>query len=186
MAQPNLLPLVPDRACGGCVACCQFLPISVPELEKPANLLCRHCVEGGCGIYERRPEKPCRVWHCGWRHMAKLGEEWRPDISGVIIRIDVPGVVLLVIGDPDEVLRREAFATLVAASIAAGNEVFLEFPGPPGFFPSKSSLNAPLAEGITRRDLALVQRAMIAIKDEVFATHVWERDGLTMRSVFGP
>jgi hypothetical protein len=118
--------------------------------------------------------------------MAKLGDAWRPDISGVIIRIDVPGVVLLVIGDPDEVLKRQDFATLVAASIADGHEVFLEFPGPPGFFPSKTSLNAPLAEGLARRDLALVQRTMLEIKDDVFATNKWERDGLTMRSIFDP
>jgi hypothetical protein len=90
-----------------------------------------------------------------------------------------------VIGDPDEVLRRADFATLIAASIAAGQEVFLEFPGPPGSFPSKDSLNAPLAEGLARRDLALVQRTLLAIKDEVFASNPWEPDGLTMRSAFG-
>ena len=117
--------------------------------------------------------------------MAKLGDAWRPDISGVIIRIDVPGVVLLVIGDPDKVLRRQDFATLAAASIADGHEVFLEFPGPPGFFPSKTSLNEPLAVGMARRDLGLVQRGMLAIKDEVFATNKWERDGLKMRSIYG-
>ena len=186
MAHPGLMPLVANRACGGCTACCQFLGIATSDLEKPANVLCLHCVSDGCGIYERRPEVPCRVWHCGWRHMATLGEEWRPDVSGVMIRVDVPGLALLVIGDPDEVLRRTDFATLVAASISAGHDVFLEFPGPPGFYPSKDSLNARLAEGLSRRDLASVRRTLLMIRDEVFARNEWQRDRLTMRSAFGP
>ena len=69
-------------------------------------------------------------------------------------RLEITGktpFVLLVIGDPDKVLRRLDFATLVGASMADGHEVFLEFPGHPGFFPSKTSLNAPLAEGMRRR-----------------------------------
>ena len=185
MAHPGLMPLVPNRACGGCTACCRFLGISTKDLEKPTNVLCQHGTTGGCSIYERRPEVPCRVWHCGWRHMATLGEEWRPDLSGVMIRIDVPGIALLVTGDPDMVLRRTDFATLVAASISAGHEVFLEFPGPPGFYPSKDSLNAPLADGLARRDLASVRRTLLRIKDGVFAKNEWQRDRMTIRSSIG-
>ena len=31
----------------------------------------------------------CRTYHCGWRALGQLGEEWRPDKSGVLIDFQV-------------------------------------------------------------------------------------------------
>lgn len=70
------------RTCGDCTLCCQVLDI--PELAKPAGRLCVHA-NAGCTIYPDRP-KPCRTFTCGWLATPGLGEAWRPDIAGFLVR----------------------------------------------------------------------------------------------------
>lgn len=79
--------LVPDRQCGDCVACCKILEISQPELTKAADVLCSHCKDGGCGIYENRP-MVCRTWYCLWRRIDAMPDEARPDRANVVASID--------------------------------------------------------------------------------------------------
>lgn len=76
------LPLAPRRECGDCVACCELLYVN--DLQKPAGTSCKHCTSKGCGIYATRPAV-CREWFCGWRRVAGLAEELRPDRSGILI-----------------------------------------------------------------------------------------------------
>lgn len=78
--------LAPGRECGDCVACCKFPAIDVPELRKPADVLCPHNTGRGCSIYEQRPQ-PCRTWHCLWRRIAAMPDEARPDRVGVVFEI---------------------------------------------------------------------------------------------------
>jgi len=78
--------LVKDRECGNCTACCVELIIQDPELVKLPGVKCRHLNKtGGCSIYQTRP-KTCREWFCMWRFLPLLGEDWRPDKSGVLIK----------------------------------------------------------------------------------------------------
>ncbi len=73
-----------SKSCGSCSLCCQVLEI--PELAKPAGQVCVHVVAGrGCGVYADRPA-PCRTFTCGWLATAALGEVWRPDVAGFLIR----------------------------------------------------------------------------------------------------
>ncbi|HEY0267257.1 MAG TPA: YkgJ family cysteine cluster protein [Rhizomicrobium sp.] len=74
----------PERGCGPCNACCEHLKIDHPELQKPAGALCGHYGRGGCGIYEHRPSV-CQAFFCGWRQLDFLGEDWRPDNSGILM-----------------------------------------------------------------------------------------------------
>jgi len=81
--------LVPDRQCGECMVCCEYMPISTPGLVKPAEVLCHHCVVNqGCSNYETRPNV-CRTWHCLWRRDAAMPDELRPDRSGMIFSLIV-------------------------------------------------------------------------------------------------
>src|SRR4051794_7261750 len=75
--------LVAGRACGECVACCKVF--HVPQLDKPADVLCRHAagVGGGCSIYATRPDA-CRAYFCLWRRIGALSETARPDRLGII------------------------------------------------------------------------------------------------------
>ena len=75
---------LPGRACRGCKACCIQVPVAGHELNKPANVRCRHLTSKGCGIYSRRPE-PCRVWSCRWLFDPLTAGMRRPDHAGYVI-----------------------------------------------------------------------------------------------------
>src|SRR5512138_2208001 len=84
--------LVPGRECGACTACCTHLKIDTPELQKFAGSDCEHLLpQRGCGIYERRPPI-CRGFHCAWRQLRVMPEDWRPDLSGVLVVVTSEGV----------------------------------------------------------------------------------------------
>ncbi|MCW6536675.1 YkgJ family cysteine cluster protein [Sphingomonas lycopersici] len=80
-------PVLADRECGGCVACCTVLTVDTPEFKKPAGTPCAHLVPGGCGIHETRPPI-CRTWFCAWRRIASLPDEARPDRSGLLVSLN--------------------------------------------------------------------------------------------------
>jgi hypothetical protein len=161
MAEDDL-PLVAGRDCGGCTACCVDLKIEDPALAKPAGETCRHCTGDGCGIYDRRP-MVCQAFQCGWRRLPWLGDAWRPDRSGILIRSldpaeacpDDPAADLALSFD----LRRadrgligmalaEACATLIDAEVAT----FLTVPGAPGAEAGRIELNVPLGPAVAARD----------------------------------
>ena len=84
---------VPGRDCGDCTICCEYLKVDIPQLQKPAGMRCPNCIiNKGCAIYETRPQL-CRDWLSGWRVARAFGDEWRPDLSGVLVEFeddDVP------------------------------------------------------------------------------------------------
>lgn len=66
----------------------------VPELKKPAGLLCEHCSKGnGCSIYTERPTS-CRGFECLWLQGVT---EVRPDKAGYMLEKlpNVPVVIAL-------------------------------------------------------------------------------------------
>jgi hypothetical protein len=116
------------------------LKIDVPELHKKAHVPCQHLSASGCGIYAKRPSV-CREFLCGWRLFEELGDDWRPDLSGVLAMRTAPselpaawrgapyGVHLVVIGGETAVMR-PAFAEYVAQLLARGVPVFLSSASP--------------------------------------------------------
>jgi hypothetical protein len=128
------------RACGPCTVCCVALKIDTPELRKKARVPCRHLTQSGCGIYAGRPAI-CREFLCGWRLFEELGDDWRPDLSGVLALRNAPdelpkawrgapyGVHLVVIGGEAAILR-PAFAVYVARLMARGIPVLLSAASP--------------------------------------------------------
>lgn len=74
---------VPGRACGTCTLCCKVLAIT--ELNKPAGVWCTHCKPGaGCGIYADRPPS-CGFFDCAYLVRADVGEEWKPNVSRMVL-----------------------------------------------------------------------------------------------------
>lgn len=85
------------RSCNTCTLCCR-LP-EIDELSKPANAWCVNCVEGkGCTIYADRPTL-CRDFLCLWMTDARLGPEWDPATSHMMVYAQ--GRQLTVLVDPD-------------------------------------------------------------------------------------
>jgi hypothetical protein len=71
--------------CGNCTLCCFILGVDTPDLTKPPDTKCRHCVASkGCTIYERRPAL-CRAFHCQWLTDPSLGDLWYPLTARIVI-----------------------------------------------------------------------------------------------------
>jgi hypothetical protein len=80
-------PVLADRACGDCTACCTVLTVDTPDFSKPAETPCVHLGAHGCGIHAERPAI-CRSWFCGWRRVVDLPDEARPDRSGLLVSLN--------------------------------------------------------------------------------------------------
>jgi hypothetical protein len=80
-------PVLADRVCGECMACCTILTVNTPEFKKPAGTPCEHLTSNGCGIHAVRPPI-CRSWFCAWRRVASMPDEARPDRSGLLVSLN--------------------------------------------------------------------------------------------------
>jgi hypothetical protein len=155
--------LVPGRECGACVACCVALSIDDPLLRKPAGIACAQCGPGGCAIYEARPEV-CRRFQCGWRRLPFLGDDLRPDRSGVLVRVvqgaDGCGNVLEFVMLDRSKLGRPGLAEAIGAAVQARIVSYLVLPGAVDAPATRRLLNAVLERPVGRRDRAAVMRAL--------------------------
>lgn len=179
----SLVPLE-GRDCNGCTACCSFPPIRTDKLQKPANTLCPHCVEGqGCMVYSVRPTV-CRGFFCGWFFMPELGPEWHPKESGVVLRSESfeDDTVTLLILELTSFLVSEAFAGMVGAWIEAGIGVEFERLGPAGHLPAKMRINELLEEAVAARDLREMQKLFAWSLAHIERTHVWEADNMPLHT----
>lgn len=175
------LPLLPDRDCGGCVECCRFIPLDLPELAKPTGELCAYCVDGaGCGVHAIRPQT-CRTWFCVWR-MVELSDDWRPDRSGVIVRPDgltTGEITLYVVRDTDFLRSDDLFRTL-AGWIDNGIVLALSRPGPMGTLPVRAVVTDYLGPALGSGDRAMFDLLLRNALDSLDG-HDWQADGVTAR-----
>jgi len=157
--------LVAGRHCGECTVCCITTHIDTAEFQKPPGIRCPHlCAEGGCSIYESR-YAACRTYHCGWRYLGFLSDNWRPDRSGVLLAFTPPdelpkgyttGVSLILVARPPGGFAR-ALYHYVTRLIADGVHVMLAVPGPPGEYPSVAILSDGLRGAASRNDYAPIE-----------------------------
>lgn len=142
-------PLVPSRGCGDCTVCCVVPAIDHEEIQKHAGVRCPHAGQG-CAIYETRPT-PCREFFCAWRFIAGLGDEWRPDRSGILLWPDtreengkkVPTVTVTLLRNEQANLASLPLIKFIAANILEGRSLYLAKPGSPGLRPLRVQLNSP-------------------------------------------
>ena len=141
--------------------CCVVPYIDAPDLKKKPGIVCPNCVAAGCAIYEARP-KQCGAYHCAWRQLGWLGDDWRPDISGVLIDFHDegipqyyrrPGLRLTIVGPPETVLKM-GFLSFVDQMLSQSVPLFLCVQGPPGFHPAVTFLNASLQSPTSPHGLA--------------------------------
>jgi uncharacterized cysteine cluster protein YcgN (CxxCxxCC family) len=160
VSAPSTLQLVKDRSCGPCAACCIHLSIDDPALKKAADVVCPNydTRAKGCSIYADRPAA-CRTFYCAWRLLPELGNDWRPDICGILIRLnrtpDGDEVYFKLIGGLS-VIANPNLAMVVAGMIAAGVKAHLVLQGTPELEPATIPLNASLEPAIRTRDMAAV------------------------------
>jgi Fe-S-cluster containining protein len=128
------------------------------ELQKLPGHPCPNLLGGGgCGIYDRRPGT-CQTFHCGWRRLKWVGEQLRPDKSGVLVKIvqeagaNVVEFALLT----RAALNAEGLAEAVAAAVRAEVPTYLLVPGPPGLSATRLALNEALRLPVLKRDKAAI------------------------------
>jgi len=117
------------RDCGGCTACCQGWVADEKMGLSPGNA-CRHLTAAGCGIYETRPEHPCRAFRCAWlRKEIGLDTSMRPDRAGVIVfGIDFEGTRVLRAIPTGEKIPEESLRKVCDAARTANRPlIFSEF-----------------------------------------------------------
>jgi hypothetical protein len=133
------MTLIPGRECGGCTVCCVVPTIDTPEIQKVSRARCRHCVSGGCAIYDKRPQI-CRTYYCAWRTVDIFDEDWRPDKSGVLAMVEterIPksfelstGINLMLVGDANHIIRQDWFQDFIVVGVMNSVPLFLALPGP--------------------------------------------------------
>jgi len=153
--------LVPDRECGECTVCCQYLSIDSPGIVKLPNVPCENLMEcGGCNIYENWPDV-CNEWFCAWRNMPNLGDEWRPDKMGVLIefsREDFPEPFSGKVGyrftilDKQKLSTNKALVLFIGKQISIGVPCLLSYGTDAGVVPSTAFLNFALDKAVKARN----------------------------------
>lgn len=157
---------VEDSACGGCTVCCVVPPVRSASFSKTAGVSCVHRRDGeGCAIHAARPEV-CRDWYCGFRALAFLGAEWRPDRCGILVvqeEADIPpafsrrqGLKLIAFRQADD-LAAPFVVDMIAGLVFGRVPTFVAVPGPVGHHGAKALINGALFAAAERRDRPFIQ-----------------------------
>ena len=76
------------KECGTCTRCCEgYLTADINGQKIGNGKSCIFVQIGkGCGDYENRPKDPCRDFKCSWLEIEDMPNEFKPEISGVIMQ----------------------------------------------------------------------------------------------------
>jgi hypothetical protein len=117
----------------------------------------------------------CRTYYCGWWRIPELGEDWRPDKSGVIIgtRSDIPVASELKTGwqfnvfGGDVAIRRVGFVEMITSLVTRGVPVMLSVSGPMGTPCEAAVINDVLADAVKKNDLRGVLAILLQLQGEL-------------------
>ncbi len=81
------LPLIIKKSCGSCTKCCEgWLSADIKGHSMYPGKPCFFVEIGkGCTIYKDRPKNPCVEFSCAWKEIEDMPENFKPEISGVIM-----------------------------------------------------------------------------------------------------
>lgn len=118
-----------------------------------------------------------------WRMSDALGDEWRPDRSGIIVEIvtddlpegfTLPGLRFTLLRSTSDLLW-PPFVELVTRAVAIGQPVFLCLTGPAGHRTARSFLNVPaFVDAVDSGDRVAIRRCLRRA-GECLEMHHWER-----------
>jgi hypothetical protein len=90
--------------------------------------------------------------------MDGLDSAWRPDLCGILLRLESDGALVLQPLQSNESLLSEMSMKLIGACVEGGIAVYLSIPGKPGHTNVKLHLNAAMASAVSKRDLTLARQ----------------------------
>jgi hypothetical protein len=111
----------PGKSCGDCTLCCKVMQIAA--LGKAAGAWCGHCrIGAGCKIHAAKPGE-CGDFFCGYLQDPRLGEEWRPSKSKIVLVAELGGRRIAAHVDPQrpDAWRQEPYYSQLKAWAASGD-----------------------------------------------------------------
>lgn len=77
-----------SKSCGTCQKCCDGTYVGVINGHLMGNgKPCFYLTKDGCGIYEDRPELPCKIFKCLWLEYEDVPDYMKPEVSNVLTDI---------------------------------------------------------------------------------------------------
>ena len=125
---------------------------------------------------------------CGWRRLAGLPADWRPDQSDILVieeenkqpQFEALGLALLLVGNPLKTIRRPDFIDFVIRNVRTV-ALYLMLPGSGGVMVRRRQLNTPPILEAAAKSRADMKTALeMALKQlQAFPTevHVMENTG---------
>jgi hypothetical protein len=95
--------------------------------------------------------------------MAQLGDDWRPDRSGILLRSDENGIIFQPIRNPRKVLTNERAIELIGGGIAQGISLSMSIPTKTGHRSYSASLNEPLEAAVQSRNFAVIKSSLLKL-----------------------
>jgi hypothetical protein len=105
-------------------------------------------------------------YFCGWRRLAFLDDDWRPDKSGILIESGSPttvgsgNTILILVGNPLKTVRQQRFLDFIRKSIDQKVTMFLSLPGSPGKAKAALPLNTPEMRSAATQSRSQVRLAL--------------------------
>lgn len=89
-------PTVLGRSCEGCTKCCSGALSATIQIEsrsaihemKPGTPCVFVQIGKGCGVYDERPEVPCKTFRCQYLVDEEVPEEMKPSRSNIILTVE--------------------------------------------------------------------------------------------------
>ena len=86
LSKKKTIPVIPERQCGDCKACCEgWLHADIYGEKMYSGRPCHFICETGCSIYKDRPIEPCVSYKCLWLKENKIPGWMKPNKCGVIL-----------------------------------------------------------------------------------------------------
>ena len=132
----------------------------------------------------------CREFFCGWRLRPELGDEWRPDRSGVFITVESvagPGVppvmamTFMLVAEAFKVVHTRAFVDMVRQEVLDGWTIFVALPGRAGFRAKRVHIRDAAAQEAARTDIGrletLLEQGLRLIHAQPFEPYALSHSG---------
>ncbi|MDG1858394.1 MAG: hypothetical protein P8I94_04785, partial [Emcibacteraceae bacterium] len=128
---------------------------------KLPNVDCEHLRKGGgCNIYKKRPTT-CATWYCSWRYLSNLNDQWRPDISGVLMDFSTKSIpseyssgtaLIFKVIDKEKFLTNTELTQFIIYLMNKELPIFLSHGLEPGYSAISTILNPPLLDAVKDRN----------------------------------
>jgi hypothetical protein len=94
--------------------------VAVHQIGKPPQRWCENCEIGvGCRIYETRPND-CRTFYCGWLLDPRIGDDWHPARSKMVVKFEPKRIIIFVDRDRRDAWRKEPYHSQIRAWAQSG------------------------------------------------------------------